>query len=470
MGKLVQTQQLKTKLSPQQILSATIHQLNTIDLESRILDELEANPALELEELEEEPVRDESPESSDEKNEEKEVDEKENDEPEFEWEEILSDSDSYEHFTPTRKLDETPIPIKATQSFSEMLQTQYLDLNPTDIQIKIAEEIIGNVDEDGYLSIEPILISDRMEIEEEDVVSVLKQIQTLDPPGIGARNLQECLLSQVDNAPENMLIRNILEIHYDDFANRKYEKIINYMACSHEEFNKSIEVIAQLNPKPGIGIENFVKDTIIPDLTVEETDDGWSISINDTILPELRVSSTYQQMLIGHKNRVEVVEFIQKKLDSANWFISAIQQRRQTMTKVMASIIKHQKSFFGKTEKQILTPMILKDVAEDIQMDISTISRVTNDKYVQTPFGIFELKSFFSEGISTESGNVVSNTIVKDKLAEIIKNENKAKPYGDEKLTELINQAGFKIARRTITKYREQLKIPIARLRKTFER
>jgi len=470
-AKLSQKTELKQQLSPQQVLHANILQLNVAQLEQRILDELEENPVLELTEIEEkESPEENSDEPQSEDDELSEIDEKE-EETDFDWEEILGDPDAFDYKIPSEKPEaDREIPIKASRSFNEKLLDQYRDLNPSDAKCKIAEELIGNIDDDGYLTVEPILISDRFRIAENEVLKVLKDIQNLDPPGLGSRDLRECLLAQLNRYGSNQLAREVLDKYFDDFANRRYNKIMDALSCNENELNEAMNVISQLNPKPGSSIlgSGEEKDFIIPDLTVRENDGKWCVFVNDPTLPELRISQKYKNMLVEYGKQADVRQFIRQKMDSAKWFIDAVEQRKLTMVRVMESIIKRQTKFFGKSEKRELIPMILKDVADDIQVDISTVSRISNRKYVQLPFGIYELKEFFSEGIKTESGEEVSNTVVKDMLKNIIHTEDKKNPLGDEELTQLLNEKGYKVARRTVTKYREQLKYPVARLRKSL--
>jgi len=310
------------------------------------------------------------------------------------------------------------------------------------------------------------LVADRMMVSEQEVLAVLRKIQTLDPPGVGARNLQECLLIQVSGFKDQPLLSEVLTRFFDDFANKRYEKIIHSTGCSREDLLEVSELISTLNPKPGHSYEETSKDFIIPDLTVDETDEGWEVRVNDSLLPEFRINTTYRNMAMKYRKDPEVNKFIRQKIESAKWFIDAIKHRHQTLMKVMSSIIRHQPVFFGKPHKNELIPMILKDIADEVQMDISTISRVTNGKYVQLPFGIYELKFFFSEGIMTEEGAMVSNTVVKNRLRELVNYEDKKHPLSDEYLVELLTREGYVIARRTIAKYRDMLKIPVARLRK----
>ena len=456
MPKISQNLELKQKLTPQQILQAKLLQLNSLNLEHRILEELEINPALEMveDELKEEFDSVESEEI------EEEIEE------EFDWEELMGDPDEYEVKQPVYKDSERPdIPIKEVKSLTDNFLEQLRDLNASNEELKIAEQILGNLDEQGYLTIEPTLISDRMDIEESKVLSVMHRIQRLDPPGLASTNMRECLLAQLDKDQEDLLEYKIIDKHFDDLANHRYEKIIEALYCDKDALEDAMEVISVLNPRPGDDLQNIEKDFVIPDLIVEQSNDGWSISLNDSSLPELKVSSQYQKMLTDYKNKSDVKKFVKQKVESAQWLIEAIKQRHDTMLRVMNSIIKRQPLYF-ESDKRELSPLILKDIADDIQMDISTISRVTNGKFVQLPWEIKELKSFFSEGVLTQEGDEISNTVVKSKLKQLIDEEDKQHPISDEKLSNLLNQHGFNIARRTVTKYREQFKIPVARLRR----
>ena len=474
MSKISQKIELGQKLTPQQVLQANILQLNTTLLEQRILRELEENPALEMMEIEENSeVNREGEVKSDNQSQEeinesaKELDQK-TDETDFNWEELSSDPDEYDH-SYSGKSDEQEyyeIPIKTEKSLSEKLHDQLNDMNLSDLQLKISEELIGNIDDSGYLTIDTILIADRMGIDETIVEGVLKMIMSLDPPGIGARDLRECLLAQIEEISDT-LTYVVLDKYFDDFANKRYQKIMDSLNCSQDEMRIVMEDISLLNPNPGDSLTETIKEFIIPDILCYIENGEWVISINDSTLPEVRISDNYSDILDEYKDRTEVRKFVKNKLDSAKWFIDAINQRRDTMKMVMAAIIHKQANFFNSDKRQ-LTPMILKDIASDLNLDISTISRVTNGKYVQLPFGVYELKNFFSEGIKNKDGDLISNTVVKNSLKEIIKKEDKKKPLGDEELASELCRQGFKIARRTVAKYREQLKIPVSRLRKTL--
>ena len=456
MPKLSQKLELKQQLSPQQVLQASLLQLNLPLLEQRILHELEINPALEMTEL---PIEEEEKEED-----EKEVEE-ETDEVEFDWEELLGDHDDYE-FPLSRGNEEEKheIPLISQETFSEQILKQLQDCNVNKRDLKIAEEVLGNLDEQGYLTIEPMLISDRLRVDEQDILDVMFKIQRLDPPGLAARNMQECLLAQAEVRNENPTAVTILKDYFDDFANHRYEKILESIACSKEDLDEDMEFIARLNASPRDG-QVTRQDIVIPDLTVEERDGDYQVLVQEGLIPQVRVSKSYLKMLNDYKDKKDVRRFVKQKLESANWFVDAVEQRKMTIQRVMESIIRHQPKYFHAGDRT-LQPMILKDIAEDIDMDISTVSRVTNGKYVQLPWEIKDLKTFFSEAIQTDTGEAVSNTQVKLRLKEIIEIEDKQNPIGDEELTNMLNAEGYKIARRTITKYREQLKFPTARLRR----
>ena len=456
MSKISQKIELNQQLSPQQVLQANLLQLSLPLLEQRILKELEVNPALEMVDL----SADQQEEDIAEKNEEIAED------IEFEWEELLGVNDDYEYSDTAKKIDEEyETPLVANETFSEkmMIQLQDCDLSKKDLEI--SEQVLGNLDEQGYLNIDPALISDRMDINEQDVINVMKIIQKLDPIGIASRNIQECLLVQAEVKNENPYSIKILRDSFDDFVNHRYEKILEKIGCSKEKFNCAIEYISRLNPSPRDDYAFEKQDIIIPDIAVENSDEKFFVVVQDGSLPDIRVSSAYEKMLNKYQNQKDVKKFVKKKLESAHWFVEAVQQRKRTIQLVMESIIKHQPNYFS-LDKRKLKPMILKDVAQDIKMDVSTVSRVTNGKYVQLPWEIKELKTFFSESIETFEGDSVSNTEVKQLLKDIIEVEDKSDPISDEDLTKKINEHGYKIARRTISKYREELKIPIARLRR----
>ncbi|SUZ90216.1 uncharacterized protein METZ01_LOCUS43070 [marine metagenome] len=385
---------------------------------------------------------------------------------EFEWEELLGVNDDYEYpKTQIKAEEERESPLVSQETMSEKILKQVQDCNVDNKSLRIAEEVLGNLDEQGYLTIEPMLISDRIQVEEEEVLSVMHLIQRLDPPGLASVNMQDCLLAQAEVRNENNVAIVILRDYFDDFVNHRYEKIMENISCSKDDLNEAMEFIARLNPSPRDDQTLTKQNIVVPDIAVEDRNGKFYVVVQDGTLPEIRVSKAYINMLNDHKDQKDVRSFVKKKLESATWFVDAVEQRKMTIQRVMESIIKRQPDYFH-SEKRRLQPMILKDIANDIEMDISTVSRVTNGKYVQLPWEIKELKTFFSEGIKTDAGDDVSNTQVKTRLKEIIDNEDKQNPIGDEELTNRLKDEGYKIARRTITKYREQLKFPTARLRR----
>ena len=456
MPKISQKLSLKQQLSPQQVLQASLLQLNLPLLEQRILQELELNPALEMMEFPDEVENEENPEEKLESEE----------EIEFEWEELLGVNDDFEYpKTQIKAEEERESPLVSQETMSEKILKQVQDCNVDNKSLRIAEEVLGNLDEQGYLTIEPMLISDRIQVEEEEVLDVMHLIQRLDPPGLASVNMQDCLLAQAEVRNENNVAIEILRDYFDDFVNHRYEKIMENISCSKDDLNEAMEFIARLNPSPRDDQTLTKQNIVVPDIAVEDRNGKFYVVVQDGTLPEIRVSKAYINMLNDHKDQKDVRSFVKKKLESATWFVDAVEQRKMTIQRVMESIIKRQPDYFH-SEKRRLQPMILKDIANDIEMDISTISRVTNGKYVQLPWEIKELKTFFSEGIKTDAGDDVSNTQVKTRLKEIIDNEDKQNPIGDEELTNRLKDEGYKIARRTITKYREQLKFPTARLRR----
>lgn len=439
------------KLTPQQILQSTILQLTTLSLEARIMKELEQNPVLE---------EDESAKDKEEEKEEKEDD--------IDWDEILPQNDD---FKPKQEYDHSKEERKYVQpdtiGFVDELLEQLKLLNLSENENRIAMEIIWNLDEKGYLTLPVENIAMTLSETVDKVETVLEQVQSFDPLGIGARDLRECLLIQLRHTEGSSRdARTILRDHFEDFANRRFEKIIKQLGWSKDRLSEAQEEIIKLNPKPGNAIDDQESGYITPDLIVKKMDGKFIVEINDSRVPELRLNSSYLQML-NKKNKVDknTKSYLKKKVDMANWFIQAIHQRRITMIRVMEAIIERQKDFF-EDNSQPLTPMILKDIAEAVKMDISTISRVSNGKYVQLYSGVYELKFFFNEGMTDSDGNEVSTRIIKNKLQEIVDEEDKSKPYSDEYLSARLKQEGFPVARRTIAKYRKQLNIPVARLRK----
>jgi len=479
-------QKLLQKLSPQQIQFIKLLQIPTVALDTRIKEELEENPALEdlsltnmNEVAEEYPDHDEDDFNSSEQQEEFE---------EFNVEDYLQEDNINDYGSKYDQNGEEEderkeIPFAVQRSFFENLQAQ-LDLVPlTEKDFLIGKQIIGSLDDDGYLRrpilslIDDLAFSQNVFADEDEVEEVLKVIQSFDPAGVAARDLQECLLIQLRKKEPSRSIQKaigIVEQHLDEFTRKHYDKLEKSLNMSSGELKEVIQEILKLNPKPGDSSEANTKELqIIPDFHIYNNDGVLILTLNARNAPELRVSRSYQEMFQHYdkaaktdKKMREAVQFVKQKLDSAKWFIDAIKQRQQTLLKTMNAIMHFQYEYFLTGDERNLKPMILKDIAEQIGMDISTVSRVANSKYVQTEFGTFLLKSFFSEGIQLESGEEVSNKEVKKILEECIGNEDKRNPLADERLTEILKEKGYNIARRTVAKYREAMNIPVARLRK----
>ena len=449
MSKLSQIQEQKQKLSPQQIVFTTLLQLNVEDLEKKIIKELEENPVLELVDI--------NP-KSDLENENKEIDDKD-------WEEMNEVDDEYIKPSLNKNNFDFISFQKQKNTFTENLIMQLEQLNLTKDDKIIAESLIWNINDEGYLLADLELIAERMEVEVSKVEKLLKIIQKFEPLGVGSRNLKECLNIQINKKTKNILSKEIIKNHFDDFSNKRFNKIQMKLNCSSEELNKAINIISSLNPKPGDGSQNN-SNFAIPDLIVDEIEGKLVVSLNDGNFPEIKISPVYQEMFFTKNNNEKKLDkFLKDKIESANWLIQAIQKREITIMKVMNEIIKIQSDFFeGKIRS--IKPLILKDIADKINMDISTVSRVTNGKYVQTPWGVYELKHFFSDKLINNYGEKVSTKNIKLLIEDIIKKEDKNNPLSDEIISKLVYEKGFTIARRTISKYREQLNIPIARLRR----
>ena len=484
---LQQKQTLQQRLSPQQIQYIKLLQLPTLALEQRIKTELEINPLLEEGE-------DDPDELTDTTTDETTSDEESTEEPgdkedqEYQWEELLDNADDLYGYKArvdhSADEDRRELPMPALESVLENLRNQLAFLDLAEEEQLIADQIIGSIDEDGYLRrppesiIDDIAFNQGVILAEEDVERVLKRIQLLDPIGIASRDLQECLLVQLESMEEETLGREaailMLQRAYKEFTMKHYEAIMRRLRIDSEELKEAFDLVRRLDPKPGEGAFSAAQNYITPDFSVQNEEEEFLISVNSGNTPQLRVSKSYRQMLeqiVVDKRRgkgtydSETRHFLKTKFESARWFINSINQRRQTMMKVMQAIVHRQEEFFKLGEGH-LKPMILKDIAEMIRMDISTISRVVNGKYVQSDFGVYELKYFFSEGLSTESGEEVSNKEVKAIIDGIIAEEDKHKPLSDQRIATELSEKGFLIARRTVTKYREQLGIPVARLRK----
>ena len=488
---LQQKQQLQQKLSPQQIQYIKLLQLPTLALEQRIKAEMEINPLLEEGEEEDElELADDQDEIVSEADEIRE--EEGNEEEEFDWDELINSTDDLYGYKArvdrSSEEEDRDMPMPAKESMVEHLRDQLAFLDLTEDEEVIAEQIIGSIDEDGYLRrplesiIDDIMFNHGIMLTDDDVEEVLSKVQQLDPVGIGSRDLRECLLVQLRTMPDDIDGRDaavaMLEEAYKAFTMKHFSSIMKKLNLDEEELKEAYDLIQhRLNPKPGEGEFTAQQNYITPDFTVRYVDGDFIITLNGRNAPELRISRQYRQMLhkiaadkkkeAKSRNGVddETRKFLKNKFESARWFINSINQRRHTMTKVMHAIVELQDDFF-KYGEGYLKPMILKDIAEIIDMDISTVSRVVNGKYVQTEFGVYELKYFFSEGLSTESGEEVSNKEVKAIIEGIIEKEDKTKPLSDQKIADRLEDRGFQIARRTVTKYREQLSIPVARLRK----
>ncbi len=472
---------LLQKLSPQQIQLIKLLEVPTMQLDQRIKKEIEENPALE----EGNPDAD-----SDNEDDENLPDEKEQDE--ISIEEYLADEDD----TPSYKLkagnyskddERKEIPFSLGTTFHESLIRQLGLRTLTEFEQKLAEYIIGNIDDDGYLRrdldaiVDDLVFSLNIETTVEQLQKILSIIQDFDPVGVGATNLQQCLLIQINKIElrnESIdLAQKILDEFFTEFTRKHYDKILNKLNISETKLKAALDEILRLNPKPGGSFSDYRDQSIrpiIPDYTLENHDGEFELLLNERNVPDLRLSRVYANMLESlaqkkkkkNKQDKETITFVRQKIDSAKWFIDAIRQRQVTLLLTMDAILKYQKKYFLDGDEKKLKPMILKNIADVTGLDISTISRVANSKYIQTDFGILSLKSFFSEAMKTTSGEEVSAREVKSILEEAVAGESKQKPLTDERLTKLLKEKGYAIARRTVAKYREQLDIPVARLRK----
>ena len=488
-------QKLLQKLSPQQILLMKLLQIPSIALEQRIKQEIEENPALEetadQEELEEMDQDFDEPLDQDDNLNGEEVEELEekNADDEFDFEDYISDDDeipSYKLSANNTSSDDErrEVPFVSGTTFHELLISQLGMRDLTEDQYKIALNIIGNLDDSGYLNrdvnamVDDLAFTQNLQTTKEEISHVLSIIQELDPPGVGARNLQECLLIQLrkieDPSPAVELAKHLLDRHFNEFTKKHYDKIIKKARITEEELKYAIEEILKLNPKPGGSLSETTRTNhyVLPDFIIYNNNGDLELQLNSRNTPELRLNRTYVDMLEAYSNtknknqHKETLTFVKQKIDSAKWFIDAIRQRQNTLQVTMEAIMNYQREYFLTGDETKLRPMILKDIAEIVNLDISTISRVANSKYVQTPFGTFLLKSFFSESMQTESGEEVSTREIKKILSDCIDAEDKGKPHTDEQLTQILKEKGYNIARRTVAKYREQLNIPVARLRK----
>lgn len=484
-------QKLLQKLSPQQIQLMKLLQIPTVSLEQRIKEELEINPALEEGPESGDEIKDEAPEdpfgSSDEGDEEAHQDQNRDD---FNLDAYIDDDEipAYKMATNNYGPDDEnrDIPFSGGISFHEQLLSQLGLKNLDERQHRIVEYLIGNVDEDGYMRRDLDAIADDLAFTQnistsKDELSVLlKTIQEFDPPGIGARDLRECLLIQLQRKePKNATIKTaeiIIRDFMEEMSRKHYDKILKKLEIEQEDLRDALKEISRLNPKPGNSQSDSTKSTqhIIPDFILINNDGNLELQLNSRNAPDLRISKTYQEMLqhysksrdLNKKEQKEAVMFVKQKIDSAKWFIDAIKQRQQTLLFTMQAILEYQFEYFSGGDETKIKPMILKDIAEKIGLDISTVSRVANSKYIQTSYGTFLLKTFFSESLSTEAGEEVSTREVKKILEDAVATEDKKNPVTDDQLAQVLRQKGYNIARRTIAKYREQLNIPVARLRK----
>ena len=488
-----QQQRLSQKLSPQQIQLMKLLQIPTTLLEERIKEELEENPALEIDTIinKEDPFENTKEGKEDDYDQDKAVELEEVNSDKIEIDDYLKNEqdgsgdigdDYYQSYDAQER---NAIPVSVESSYQEVLMNQLAMLNLDAHQQSIAEQIIGSIDDDGYLRrtvqaiVDDLAFTRNILTTFEEVNILLTQIKQFEPIGTGATDLRECLLLQLEYAKEQskevVLAKKILTTYFEDFIKKHYDKIKKALAITDQELKSVIDIIIKLNPKPGAAyyIVSKVQHHITPDFFIDNSEQRMELRLNSKNAPPLRISEGFTELLQAYnhnekadKKQREAVQFIKQKLDAAKWFIDAIRQRQQTLIKCMQAIIVFQNDFFKTGDESKLKPMILKDIAEITQLDMSTISRVANSKYVQTEFGTFQLKYFFSEAITNSEGEEVTNKEVRNVLAEIIENEDKSNPYNDDVLTELIAQKGFKIARRTVGKYREHMNIPPARLRK----
>lgn len=466
------------KLSPQQVQYLKMLQLPTLALEQKIKAELEMNPLLEEgfdEEVDqtqeqEEPVAADADTAEEAKTTE--------DDDRYSIEDFMNDDLSgHKAREPFDDEEKEDLPLPDAVSLYHRLLEQFSLLDLDDEEILVGQEILGTIDEDGYLRrdlstiVQDLNLTHETNISIEKAEEVLKKIQLLDPVGIGCRSLQECLLvqasvAQVDQRLKDLAARLLTEF-YEDFTMRHFEELGRKLTVTTEELKRVIEFIQHLNPKPGEGEFTQQENYVLPDFIITKSEDDFVISLNDRNIPPLRINRAYRELMSKRKKNgvsSEAKDFIRQRFEAAKWFISSLHQRRETMLRVMRAIVEKQRNFFETGEG--LRPMIYKDIAEVINMDISTISRVVNSKYVQTDFGVFSLRHFFSDSISTTEGEEISNKEVKKKLKDIIDKEDSLHPYSDSRLAEMLNQQGLNIARRTIAKYREAMLIPVARLRR----
>ena len=459
---------LSQKLSPQQIQLMKLIQLPTLDFEQKIQREIEENPALEM-------GKNSENEKSDDLNDDLNIDD------------YISDDDTPFYKTSSNNYsssEEKSIPYSSGISFTEYLISQLKTINLDEDDMKIAEFLVGSIDNSGYIRLEndeiidDLAFTQNINTDENKILKILKIIQSFDPPGVGAQSLKSCLAIQLKRKEKTYITNlaiDIIENSFEQFSKKHYQKLLNKYSISEDVLKEIISLISKLNPKPGGAYSGLNKpiEQVIPDFKISIENNELSLELNYRNSPYLNISKDYDEMLKGYKldknktkSQKEAIQFIKQKLDSAKWFIDAVKQRQQTLFITMQAIMNYQKEYFITGDEKNIKPMILKDIANEIEMDISTISRVANSKYVDTPYGTKLLKEFFSESMKTVSGEEISTIEIKKILEKIVSNEDKRKPETDEKLVKILKDKGYKIARRTVAKYREQLNIPVARLRK----
>ena len=492
--RLTQTQKMLQKLSPQQILLMKLLQIPTMELSSRIKEEIEENPA--LEESESFDDVDNDIDNDIDNDADNDIDNEGHDDdydPLSDFDDYMQDDDdddaAYKLRTNNYSRDDEhyEAPISSEESFQDVLIQQLGYRKLDDKKYKIGLYIIGNIDESGYLSrpitgiMDDLLFTQNLDVTEEEVMEVLHVIQEFDPAGVGATNLQECLLIQLrrleedseDDDVDYTLPIIVIEQYFNEFIKKHYDKIVKKSGISERQFRAAMNVILKLNPKPGGAVENSHRSNyVVPDFSIYNNCGKLELTLNSRNAPDLHVNKDYVNMLADFskekksKSNREAVNFVKNKIESAKWFIEAIKQRQTTLYVTMDAIMNYQKDYFLTGDETKLKPMILKDISEKVGLDISTISRVANSKYVQTAYGTFPLKSFFSESLTNDEGEEVSTREIKKILMDCIEQEDKSKPLTDDVLTQILKEKGYNIARRTIAKYREQLGIPVARLRK----
>jgi RNA polymerase sigma-54 factor len=466
---LTQTLSLQQKLAPQLIQSLQLLQLPTLELEQLIRQELEMNPMLELEEQEEILQEEEAPDEEESPEAEEELS---SDFDEEDWTEYLEDGfnmagDTHREFEIKDEQQEWRREIKDTETLMDRLLFQLrLGVSMTEDRL-IGEFILGNLDGNGYLASPLKEVAENLNVSVKNVERVLKIIQNFDPPGIAARDLRECLMIQLtEKGLKHSLAMKIVRDHFGDWTKWRHRELCRNLKISEDVFRDALEVISDLNPKPGAELFAEAPRTIIPDVTIEKVDDDYVVLLNDRSTPSLRVSATYYALLKDPKqSSADAKTFILERLDRARWLINSIEQRRSTILKVVNAIVQNQRDFL-EHGIPFLKPMVLQDVADEIEMHASTVSRVTSGKYVQTPQGVFELKFFFDNKVASMEGEDLSVKSVQDRIRQLIENEQPKKPFSDQKIVDLLNEEGVDLARRTVAKYRDNMRIPSARFRK----